>query len=294
MLSTAGATILAVGYLLPMIYFMWSMRYGPIAPDNPWNAAGLEWQIPSPPPTENFEETPVVTWEAYNYDELGPIPKISPRRRSKLATNQAAITDRHNGAQHGEHNPALLHHFATEEQQKNSASLGMWLFLAQEVMFFGGMFCAYLVYRYKYFGDFGSASQRLNIWYGAINTAVLICSSLTVVLAVRAAQLGKRKALNVAGADNLLGMSFLGIKGVEYARQVGESPCPRPIVRISWTVPSHPDQQANPSHAEMYFSLYFAMTGMHALHMIVGVGLFGSLAFWAWRGKYSRRLLHAD
>jgi cytochrome c oxidase subunit I len=69
-LSTAGATVLAVGYLLPMIYFLWSMRYGKPAPDNPWNAAGLEWTIPSPPTTYNFEEQPVVTWEAYNYDEI--------------------------------------------------------------------------------------------------------------------------------------------------------------------------------------------------------------------------------
>jgi cytochrome c oxidase subunit I len=69
-LSTAGATILAVGYLLPMIYFLWSMRYGKPAPDNPWNAAGLEWMIPSPPPTFNFDEQPLVTWEAYNYDEI--------------------------------------------------------------------------------------------------------------------------------------------------------------------------------------------------------------------------------
>jgi cytochrome c oxidase subunit I len=69
-LSTAGATILAVGYLMPMIYFLWSMRYGKPATDNPWNAAGLEWMIPSPPPTFNFEEQPVVTWEAYNYDEI--------------------------------------------------------------------------------------------------------------------------------------------------------------------------------------------------------------------------------
>jgi cytochrome c oxidase subunit 1 len=74
-LSTAGATVLAVGYLLPMVYFLWSMRYGPPAPPNPWNAAGLEWMIPSPPPTSNFEEQPVVTWEAYNYDELGEIPQ---------------------------------------------------------------------------------------------------------------------------------------------------------------------------------------------------------------------------
>ena len=71
-LSTAGASVLAVGYLLPMIYFLWSLRYGPYAEANPWNAAGLEWKTTSPPPTFNFEETPVVTWEVYNYDEIPP------------------------------------------------------------------------------------------------------------------------------------------------------------------------------------------------------------------------------
>jgi cytochrome c oxidase subunit I len=74
-LSTAGATILAVGYLLPMIYFLWSMRYGKIAPANPWNAAGLEWQTHSPPPTFNFDEPPVVTWEAYNYEDMAEVPE---------------------------------------------------------------------------------------------------------------------------------------------------------------------------------------------------------------------------
>ena len=72
-LSTAGSTILAVGYLLPMVYFLWSMRYGKIADDNPWNATGLEWRTASPPPTYNFEETPIVTWEAYEYDKM-PLP----------------------------------------------------------------------------------------------------------------------------------------------------------------------------------------------------------------------------
>jgi len=76
-LSTAGATILAVGYLLPMVYLLWSLRFGERAPANPWGASGLEWQVPSPPPTFNFEDQPVVTWEAYNYDEI-PEPEEVP------------------------------------------------------------------------------------------------------------------------------------------------------------------------------------------------------------------------
>jgi cytochrome c oxidase subunit 1 len=75
-LSTAGASVLAVGYVLPMIYFLWSLRYGQNAPPNPWNAAGLEWKAASPPPTFNFEVTPVVTWEAYNYDELDKLQEV--------------------------------------------------------------------------------------------------------------------------------------------------------------------------------------------------------------------------
>src|SRR3954469_16743316 len=93
------------------------------------------------------------------------------------------------------HSPALLHHFATEEQQRNSASFGMWIFLATEVMFFGGLFCAYLIYRGWYFGDFGAASKSINALLGGINTAVLICSSLTVVLAIWAAQTLRRTLL---------------------------------------------------------------------------------------------------
>jgi len=73
-LSTAGATILAVGYVLPMVYFLWSMRYGKVADENPWGAAGLEWMTASPPPTFNFDETPVVTWEAYDYANLKEVP----------------------------------------------------------------------------------------------------------------------------------------------------------------------------------------------------------------------------
>ena len=191
-------------------------------------------------------------------------------------------------------NPALLHHFATAEQQKDAASLGMWLFLVTEVMFFGGMFCAYLVYRYKYFGDFGSASQQLSIKLGAINTAVLICSSLTVVLAVRAAQLGKRTMLVFwLLATIVLGLVFLGIKADEYAEKFEKHHVPGPSFHYHELLPGQAGlppadrRYANPNHAEMYFSIYFAMTGMHALHMIIGVGLFSFLTYFSWRGKYT-------
>jgi len=89
-----------------------------------------------------------------------------------------------------QHGPELLHHFVDAEQQRDAASLGMWLFLATEIMFFGGMFCAYLIYRYAYYNEFAAGSRSLVLKWGTINTAVLICSSLTVALGVRAAQMG--------------------------------------------------------------------------------------------------------
>jgi hypothetical protein len=118
------------------------------------------------------------------------------------------------------HNPALLHHFADEQQQKDAASLGMWLFLVTEIMFFGGMFCAYLVYRVAHFNAFAAGSQQLSIGLGAFNTAVLLVSSLTVVLAVNAAQRGKRNQLIIyLVLTVVLGLTFLGVKAVEYAEK---------------------------------------------------------------------------
>ena len=127
------------------------------------------------------------------------------------------------------HNPALKHHFVDMEQQREASSLGMWLFLATEIMFFGGMFCAYLIYRYWYFPDFAAASSSLDITLGTVNTAVLICSSLTVVMAVRAAQIGKRQQQVVYLALTLvLGLAFLGIKARRVDQQVRRAPRPRP------------------------------------------------------------------
>ncbi len=193
-------------------------------------------------------------------------------------------------AEHSEaHNPALRHHFADAQQQKNAASLGMWLFLVTEIMFFGGMFCAYLVYRLAHFNAFAAGSQQLNVWLGAINTAVLLVSSVTVVLAVKAAQEGSRKQLvSYLIVTVLLGLTFLGIKGVEYKEKFEKHHVPGATFQFNEPFDDNGKQiPVNPNEAQLFFSLYFAMTGMHALHMIIGCGLFSVLAVLAWKGHYS-------
>jgi cytochrome c oxidase subunit III len=194
------------------------------------------------------------------------------------------------GLHHEEqHHPELLHHFAEPQQQRDAASLGMWIFLATEVMFFGGLFCAYLIYRRLYFGDFGAASKSIDATLGATNTAVLICSSLTVVLAVWAAQIALRKLLiGSLIVTMLLGMVFLGIKSKEYKDKFEEHHVPGASFSFDHVpIPGHPDQYANPRHAEIFFALYFIMTGLHALHMIIGLGLFAWLLFMAWKGRFT-------
>jgi cytochrome c oxidase subunit 3 len=187
------------------------------------------------------------------------------------------------------HNPALLHHFATEEQQRDASSLGMWIFLGTEVMFFGGLFCSYLIYRLKYFAAFGAASKTLSLPLGTTNTAVLICSSLTVVLAVYAAQHAKRTMLLTNLVLTLiLGTVFLGIKGVEYNEKFEKHHVPGSSFQFSEVpVTGHPGEYADPNHAQIFFALYFIMTGLHALHMIVGIGIFLWLLTAAWKGRFT-------
>jgi cytochrome c oxidase subunit III len=196
------------------------------------------------------------------------------------------VSDSHAAASHA---PELRHHFADMEQQRDASTLGMWLFLVTEIMFFGGMFCAYLIYRLAHFADFAAASQTLDLKLGAINTAVLIGSSVTVVFAVYAAQMGNRKQLVMwLLVTVLLGLTFLGIKSIEYKEKFDHHHVPGSSFAFNEPVPGHPDLKADPKHAELFFSLYFAMTGMHALHMIIGVGLFTTLAYLAWRGRYTK------
>lgn len=188
-----------------------------------------------------------------------------------------------------ESHPQLRHHFADMEQQKNTASLGMWLFLVTEIMFFGGLFCAYLIYRLMHFNAFAAASQQLDIKWGAFNTAVLLVSSVTVVLAVRAAQIGSRKQLvGYLVVTVLLGLTFLGVKAIEYKEKFEKHHVPGPTFAFTDKFDDNGKEiPVNPKEAELFFSLYFDMTGMHALHMIIGVGMFTILTWMAWKGRYT-------
>ena len=176
--------------------------------------------------------------------------------------------------------PALRVQFDTAEQQKDASTLGMWIFLVTEVMFFGGMFLAYTIYRSTYPTVFGLASSSLNATIGAINTAVLLCSSFTMVLAVRAAQLGKRDAIILfLILTLLLGLVFLGVKAYEWNEKFEEHHVPGLHFHLEGT-----EMQGQ---AQLFFSLYFAMTGLHAAHMVVGAGILSWLIFATARGKFS-------
>ena len=180
---------------------------------------------------------------------------------------------------HGhEAHPDLVHHFESLPAQKEAATFGMWVFLVTEVMFFGGLFLAYTVYRHLYFHAFVQSSRHLDLTLGAVNTAVLICSSLTMAMGVHSAAVGKRRAtvgwllLTVA-----LGSVFLGVKVVEYADKFHHHLVPGAHFQFEGPL-------ARP--VQIYYSLYFAMTGLHALHMVIGIPILLTIAWFAWRGQY--------
>jgi len=177
---------------------------------------------------------------------------------------------------------ALREQFDTAAQQKDASTLGMWIFLITEIMFFGGMFLCYTVYRSSYPVVFAEASRSLNVYLGAANTVVLLCSSLTMVLAVRAAQLGKRTAIVTYLIITLaLGTAFLVVKAFEWHEKFVEHHIPGAHFHLEGLAPELQGQ------AQIFFSLYFAMTGLHALHMVIGAGIMIALTIWAYKGRYS-------
>ncbi len=179
----------------------------------------------------------------------------------------------------GPSRPTVETQFDDVEQQREAAQLGMWIFLATEVLFFGALFLAYTVYRFVYGSAFVEASRRLDVVLGGTNTAVLLVSSLLMALAVRAAQLHQRKQLvRLLLGTAFLGLVFMSIKAFEYRKDFVDHLIPG--AHFQWT-------GADPRNAELFFWIYFAMTGLHAIHVTVGIGVLLLLAVLAQRGKFT-------
>ena len=175
----------------------------------------------------------------------------------------------------------LAEHFDDYEQQRESATLGMWLFLAMEIVFFGAIILSFAYYRVNYPRDFGQASNHTKIVLGTVNTAVLLSSSLFVALAVHAARAERTGALVLHLLITVaLAVAFLGIKGTEYYLEYREHLVPGAGFRFS---------DADRSHAQLFFLFYFIMTGIHALHVLIGIGVLSVVAWRAFVGTYSRR-----
>jgi len=178
-----------------------------------------------------------------------------------------------------EHSSHVAHQFDDSTQQYEASTLGMWAFLLTEIMFFGGLFAGFFVYILGHAQAFAEGSRHLDIALGTLNTVVLLGSSLTMALAVRSAQQGNRNGqLLFLGLTMVLGSVFLGIKGLEYAHKFEQHLVPGPGFHLNG-----PHAQS----AQLFFSFYFAMTGVHALHMVIGIGLLAWLFVNAWRGKYT-------
>lgn len=207
------------------------------------------------------------------------------------------------------HHPALQHHFDTMAQQKEAAVVGMWVFLLTEILFFGGLFAAYMVYRIWYFDAFAEASRSLSLFWGGLNTAVLIGSSLTMAMAVRCAQTNKRSAtVNWLVLTMILGAVFLGVKVIEYADKfehhhvpgynfqwaaAHEAPAAGEAAATAAAGEPHRELSLNADQLQLttqiYFSLYFTMTGLHALHMIIGIGIMLVITWMAYKGRFDEQ-----
>ncbi|MCG3173488.1 MAG: Cytochrome c oxidase subunit 3 [Myxococcota bacterium] len=179
-------------------------------------------------------------------------------------SSHAPAAHGHDAHGHGEHPKFLAHHFYTPEQQLTSAKLGMWLFLAQEILFFGGVFMAYIALRFFYPGTFLAAHEHLNKLAGAANTIILLTSSLTMALAVRAAQVGNKKSLiNNLIWTILFACAFMVIKYFEYSAKFEHGYLPGKYYH------GHGIEGA----PHVFFGLYFTMTGLHGLHVLIGIGV---------------------
>jgi cytochrome c oxidase subunit III len=216
-----------------------------------------------------------------------------------VSDSPAAVQGAHASAHH-EHPSYQRHHFETVAQQFDATNFAMWIFLLTEIMFFGGLFMSYLLMRNWYYPAFVQASHQLQITWGTANTAVLIVSSFTMAMGVWSAEMKKKGLLLFfLGLTWVLGVAFLGIKTIEYTEKIEKHHVPG----FHYSVKSFVDPASDPEvykeyhdkplaldmarETEVYFFLYFAMTGMHALHMIIGIGILTFMFFRAKAGAYT-------
>jgi cytochrome c oxidase subunit 3 len=222
---------------------------------------------------------------------------------SSIAPNRAVpLIEGHERPSH------LAHHFETPKQQYEAGKLGMWLFLATEVLLFGGLFCAYAVYRANHPEIFIYADRYMDKVLGGINTAILICSSLTMASAVRCAQVGRQRGLIICLVLTLLfACGFLGIKYVEYSHKWkdgllwGRRFAPTYVpgeedhaAAAAGTEAGAPGQQdvghapvrKRPPNVQIFFGIYFTMTGLHALHVLAGMSVISWILVRSIRGQF--------
>jgi cytochrome c oxidase subunit 3 len=180
--------------------------------------------------------------------------------------------------------PTVAHHFDDWQQQYDACVLGMWVFLVSEVMFFGGMFATYMVYRLETPAAFAHASHHLDVVLGTFNTFILLTSSLTMALAVRAAHLNRsRQVAALIALTMALGVVFLGVKFYEYYQKYQDNLAP--VLGLPFDAGSVSARGAGP--IQLFYGLYFVMTGVHALHMIIGISILSLFLLQALRGRYN-------
>jgi cytochrome c oxidase subunit 3 len=173
----------------------------------------------------------------------------------------------------------VAHHFPNAGVQRYAERLGMWLFLSTEVLLFAGLFLAYSLYRFLYPETFQAASKHLDVVLGTTNTVVLITSSLTVALALHAARLGKsRQAALLIFVSVLAGIAFLVIKGFEYSHKFHEGALPGKYYSMA---------SLQAPGASMFFTVYFLLTGLHALHVVIGMAVLIWVGVRAWRNEFT-------
>jgi cytochrome c oxidase subunit 3 len=176
-----------------------------------------------------------------------------------------------------EKNSNVAEQFEDAQQQSEASHLGMWTFIATEILFFGGLFLAYTVYRHFYFSAFAVGSRHTDVFYGTLNSVILLTSSLTMALAVQAAKENRKNVIApLVLATIFLGLAFLTVKGFEYHKDIADGLVPG----------THFDSGLSPQ-AQIFFWFYWIMTGLHGLHVLIGLGVLSVMAGLARRGKFS-------